>query len=219
MVARKYKDEVCIVLVGGGGHCRACLEVIEASGRFRVAGIVDQPQRVGEQVNSRNAITHEDSDLPMLARAAHKFLITVGQIESGERRESLFDRVTELGGTFAVVVAPSAYVSRESQIGPGTIIMNGALVNSAAAVGSNCIVNNHAIVEHDVEVGSHSHISTGAIVNGQARIGARCFVGSHAVVAQGVTVTQSCIIGAGTVVIRDLEEPGVYAGNPARRIR
>lgn len=207
-----------VILIGGGGHCRACLEVIEASGGFQVAGIVGLPNTVGQLVSEGHSVTHTDSELPALAKAGHQFLITVGQIESGEKRRALFNKVNALGSVFAVVIALSAHVSRSARIAPGTIVMNGALVNSAATIGLNCIVNTHAIVEHDAEVGDHSHVSTGAIVNGQACIGASCFIGSQAVISHNVRVCPNCVIGAGAVIIRDITEPGVYAGNPARRI-
>ena len=34
-----------IILIGGGGHCRACIDVIEQEGRFTIAGIVDVPEK------------------------------------------------------------------------------------------------------------------------------------------------------------------------------
>jgi hypothetical protein len=34
-----------IILIGGGGHCSACVDVIEQEGRFTIAGIVDVPEK------------------------------------------------------------------------------------------------------------------------------------------------------------------------------
>ncbi|MDZ7696624.1 MAG: N-acetylneuraminate synthase family protein [Deltaproteobacteria bacterium] len=39
-----------IILVGGGGHCKSCIDVIEQEGRFAIAGIVDLPEKVDEKV-------------------------------------------------------------------------------------------------------------------------------------------------------------------------
>ena len=44
--------------------------------------------------------------------------------------------------------------------------MHGAIINSGAEIGKNCIINSRALIEHDAKIESNCHISTGAIVNG-----------------------------------------------------
>ena len=46
-----------------------------------------------------------------------------------------------------------------------------------------------------------------------------CWVGMGAMVLPGVTVREGCVIGAGAVVVQDTEPNGMYAGNPARRMK
>jgi acetyltransferase-like isoleucine patch superfamily enzyme len=50
------------------------------------------------------------------------------------------------------------------------------------------------------------------------RVGNGVSIGSNATILP-VTITDGTVIGAGAVVTRDISEPGVYAGNPARRLR
>ena len=80
------------------------------------------------------------------------------------------------------------------------------------------IVNSSAIVEHDAVVGAFSHIAPGAVLGGEARVGCRSLIGTNATILPGVAVGDFIQVGAGAVVIRDLIEPGVYAGIPARRV-
>jgi acetyltransferase-like isoleucine patch superfamily enzyme len=49
-------------------------------------------------------------------------------------------------------------------------------------------------------------------------VGGDVLVGAGSCVVQGVRVCAGAVIGAGSVVVADIAEPGVYAGNPARRI-
>lgn len=37
-----------IILIGGGGHCKACIDVIETERKYRIAGIIDIPEKKGE---------------------------------------------------------------------------------------------------------------------------------------------------------------------------
>lgn len=207
-----------IVLIGGGGHCRSCVDVIEAAGCFTIAGIIDAAVPAG-QMAAGYPVLGDDSYLPEAIRAYVNVLITVGQIRSAETRARLFAQTKRLGASLPVVFSPHAIVSSRAIAGEGTIVMHRAVVNANAQIGANAIINTGAIVEHDVLIEDHCHISTGAIINGGCSIGSGCFVGSGAVLAEGVTVPQGTIIAAGSVVLKSLSASGLYAGTPARRIR
>jgi len=207
-----------IILVGGGGHCVSCIDVIEAGKDFRVAGIVDTKEKLHHQVAGYEIIAC-DEDLPVLVKSCRYFLITMGMVENLEKRETVFDMITRAGGFFPVVISSGGYVSKRALVGEGSIIMHKALVNSNAGVGKNCIINTGALVEHDAAVGDHCHVSTSAVVNGGCEIGNRVFIGSGCIVIQGVTIVDDVLVGAGAVVTKDIVEKGVYAGNPLRRIR
>jgi sugar O-acyltransferase (sialic acid O-acetyltransferase NeuD family) len=203
-----------IVLVGGGGHCKSCIDVIETTDHA-IAGIVDAAIK-GKLLHYD--IIGNDDVLEELISKNHLFLITVGQISSASLRVRLFEKIKKAGGRFVTIVPSTAIVSKYSEIGEGTIIMHQAIVNANARIGSNCIINNKSLVEHDCIINDHVHISTAAIVNGGCTIGKGVFVGSNAVIVQGVEVADDVIIGAGAVVARNITNAGTYAGNPARKI-
>lgn len=189
-----------IILIGGGGHCRACIDVVEQQGDFVIAGIVDLPDQRNQKVLGYPVIA-ADNDIPRLVTEGYSFLITIGQIRTASRRHQLFSELTEAGAVLPTIVSPRAYVSPHAQIGPGTIIMHGAMVNAAAVIGNNCIINSQALVEHDVRIDDHCHISTGAIINGGAHICQGCFVGSQAMAREGVEIGKQTIIGAGATIM------------------
>lgn len=203
-----------LILVGGGGHCQSVIDVIEAGGQFRVAGIVDAPEKVGTTVCGYPVIATDD-DLPVLVQTYRYFLVTVGQINSGATRTRLFHRINQLGGILPTVIAATAYVSRHATVGAGTVVMHRAFVNAGARVGANTIINTAALVEHDAQIGDFCHISTGAIINGTCVVGDGCFVGSNAVLVQGIRLSPGGVIGAGAVVLADTRPNALYAGNPA----
>ncbi len=194
-----------LVLIGGGGHCRSCVDVIESTKSYQVLGIVERISGKTNPTLSYPTIG-TDADLVGLLRDCPTALITVGQIRTPELRKELYKLVQDSGGTLPVIVSPHAYVSGRAEVGAGTIVMHGATLNVGASVGMNCIINSQALVEHDVEIGPHSHISTGARVNGGVSIGEGTFLGSGAVVNQGITVGRNCIIASGAVIRSDVPE-------------
>ena len=193
-----------IILIGGGGHCHACIDVIKLQGFFEVAGIIES-----SEINSKSSVLEypvigTDNDLKKYISQYKNVLITIGQIKRSSRRLTLFNLCKELGGIFPVIISPRAYISPNATIQEGTIVMHSATVNMGAAIGSNCIINSHALIEHDVSVGNHTHISTGAIINGNSQIGDECFVGSGSLVRNGIKVENNCLIGMGQTVLQDM---------------
>ena len=203
-----------LILVGGGGHCKSVIDVVEATNQFRIVGIVDTKENLGTEVCGYKIMATDD-DIDELVRTYRYFLITVGQIRSSAIRTRLFHRIKSQGGLFPVLIAPTAYVSTHAVLGEGSVIHHHAFVNAGARIGVNCIINTAALIEHDVQIGNHCHVSTAAVVNGNCSVGDHCFIGSQAVVSQGVTISQECLIGAGAVVLTNTPPGTLYAGNPA----
>lgn len=187
-----------IILIGGGGHCSSVIDVIEQQGIYRVAGIVDLKEKLGEE-NLGYKVIGNDDDLPTIAREYKNFFITLGQLRTPLRRTELFQFMCELGLNLPVIISPHAYVSKHACIGKGTVVMHMAQVNANAAIGNNCIINSKALIEHDAVVGNHCHIATGAIINGGVQVGTGSFVGSGTVTKQYITIPDMSFIKANTL--------------------
>jgi len=207
-----------LILVGGGGHCKACIDIIEETNQYDILGILDQKVNVGKSVLGYKIIGTDD-ELETFAEEDIQFLITIGQIKTAAVRVRIYGILTRCKANIATIISPKAYVSKHALIQPGTIVMHGVTVNADAKIGFNCILNTGCVVEHDSIVGEHSHISTNAIINGGCIIGTEVFIGSNATVANHLNVSNSIIIGAGAVVTKDLSQVGIYVGNPLQKIK
>ena len=97
-------------------------------------------------------------------------------------------------------------------------MFDGAVVNSDANLGRGAIVNTNSTIEHDVVLEDWVHVGPGATISGGSRVGACSMIGAGAVVIEGREITAGCFVGAGACVVRDLTEPEIYVGVPARRI-
>jgi len=206
-----------IILIGAGGHCVSCINAIESTGEWQIAGLVDLQERIGARLLGYEVIGNDD-ELTELSAHFEAALITVGQILSSSIRRRLFLAARVSGFELPTIIASTAQISRHVNLGCGTIVLHHGFVNAGAQVGENCILNTGAIIEHNVTIGNHCHISTGAIVNGNCIVGDDSFIGSGAVLINGIHLVQGCIVGAGAVVTEDLHEAGIYIGRPARRM-
>ena len=194
-----------LLLIGGGGHCRSCIDVIETEGKYKIAGIVNQTDGCCESVLGYEVLGGDDN-LAELYKKHPNALITVGQIKSAGLRVKLFQHLQSLGFELVTIISPRAYVSKNACLGVGTIVMHDALVNTKARIGNNCILNTKSLVEHDAIVEDHCHISTGSIVNGGTVIREKTFVGSNTITKEYITIGKDSVIGGGLRVICDVPD-------------
>jgi sugar O-acyltransferase (sialic acid O-acetyltransferase NeuD family) len=208
-------NHTTLVLVGGGGHCKSVIDVIEADGRYEIAGILDKTIPAGERILGHQVLGGDDL-VPQLVDKGHAFLITVGQLHSADIRKELYRTIKNHGGSLPVIISPRARVSPHAEVGEGTVVHHSVVINAEAIVGRNCIVNTGAIIEHGCRIGEHCHISTGVVINGQVVLGSGSFVGSKSVVVNNITIGNGVFVGAGSVVISGLSDGSFVYGNPAK---
>lgn len=193
-----------LILIGGGGHCKSCIDVVEQEGRYAIAGILDKAELVGSRVFDYPVIG-TDEDIARLS-ANHFFLVTVGQIKSPATRFAIYTQLKKTGAEIATIVSPRAYLSAHARIGEGSIVMHGATVNAGAFIGNNCIINSHALVEHDAVIHDHCHIATGAIINGGVVVHEQTFIGSRVMTREYITIGAKSFVAGGMNIYRDLPE-------------
>ena len=167
-----------ILLIGGGGHCKSVIDVIEQENKFTIVGIIDKKKLIGQRVLGYKVIGSDD-DLEQLSYKYKYAFITVGQIRSNAIRVKLFHTLKKFDYQLPIIISPIAYVSKHAIINEGSIIMHHALVNTDAKVGKNCIINSKALIEHDSSIGDHCHISTAVVINGGVEVKENSFVGSN----------------------------------------
>jgi len=123
----------------------------------------------------------------------------------------------------------------ECVIGDNTFIGPFVEIQKGAKIGNNCKIQSHSFVCELVEIGDYCFISHGVMFindtfsSGRPAGGDRNFwksttignnvsIGTNATILP-VKVADNVVIGAGSVVTKDILKSGIYAGNPARKIR
>lgn len=204
-----------ILLVGGGGHCKAVIDVIESTRQWNIVGIVEAPGSDAREVLGYPVIGH-DGELETLFKRCQSALVTVGQIKSPNVRMRLFARLREIGFALPSIVSPLARVGRAATIGEGTVLMHFAQVGPDARIGVNTIINSRALVEHDAVVGDHCHVATSAVVNGATRVSNGTLIGSGAICREGITIGERALIAMGARVRHSIPDDMLYFGDKPR---
>ena len=185
-----------IILIGGGGHCISCIDVIEMTKEFSILGIIDSSKKKGTKILDYEVIG-DDNDIEILSKTCVNFLITIGQIKSHLIRQEIYLKLKKLNLKLPIIISSLSYVSRYADINEGTIVMHDAIINAGAKLGKCNIINSKSLIEHEVLVGDFCHISTSSIVNGQTVIEDNCFIGSNSVLVNNIKIKKNTIIPAG----------------------
>jgi UDP-perosamine 4-acetyltransferase len=209
-----------IVVVGAGGHAKVLADLIDADGRFRVAGATDSNPHGDAAKLSGLKILGTDKVLPRLkSEGVRRAAVGVGASPHTAPRAALRRELLRLGFKLPALVHPRAIVSPLAELGDGAQVMAGAIVNAGARLGAGSVVNTGAIVEHDCAIGADAFVAPGAVLGGQVRLGAGAFVGLGAVVNPGLKIGTRAIVGSGAVVVKDVRAGATVVGVPARETK
>lgn len=199
-----------IYIFGAGGHTRSLISLLNNQS-IKIAGLYDEtfdPQK-DEIINSCKVI----GGLPGYEFAG-KIILSYG---NNIKRMDLYNNYR--ANIFTLNISHStSYIDENVTFGNSNFIFAKAVINSNVQVGENNIINTGSIIEHEVKIGSHNHFSVGSIICGRVEIGDECFIGAGAVINDKIKICNGVTVGSNSVVIRSINEPGIYVGNPVRKI-
>ena len=192
-----------LILIGNGGHCKSCIEIVESTNKYKIRGIIVHPNDSSKNFMNYKVLGN-DNDINRCFRKNDLALICIGQIKSPEKRINIFNLLNKNKIPLTTIKSKYSIISRYSNIGYGSIVMHKVIINAASEIGQNCILNTNSLIEHDVTIGDHCHISTGVIINGGVNIGDCSFIGSGCIIKEGVKIGKRVIISAGQRVMEDI---------------
>ncbi len=195
-----------LIIIGASGHGKVVADIAMLMGYKDIAFLDDDESLkvCGEWPVIGKSTEAQDGEL----------FVAVGNAEIRKQLMALYD-----SRKFPVLLHPNAVIADDVEIGEGTVVMAGTVINPGARIGKGCIVNTSSSIDHDCLVGDFSHIAVGTHLCGTVIIGEETWVGAGATVINNVNICGGCTIGAGAVVIKDINNPGTYVGVPATRIK
>ncbi len=117
---------------------------------------------------------------------------------------------------WVVAVHPTAWVHASVQLGPGSVVFAGAVIQPDTVLGAHVIVNTAASIDHDCRIGDFVHLGPGARLCGGVTVGVGVLVGVGASALPGASVGAWATVGGGAVVAHPVSDGAVVVGVPAR---
>ncbi len=191
-------------LYGASGHAKVVIDLLNSQG-VEPMGLIDDNKSVTELLGY--SVVHDATNL-------NPIIISIGD---NKIRKLVAEKLS--AHEFGNASHSSSVISPNSKIEEGTVIMQGAIVQSAASIGKHSIINTGASVDHDCVVGDFVHLSPQSVLCGNVTIGNGTWIGAGAVVIPGVKIGKWCVIAAGSVVTKDIPDYSLAAGNRCKVIK
>ncbi|NHV08112.1 acetyltransferase [Cronobacter turicensis] len=119
----------------------------------------------------------------------------------------------------ATLIHPNVDVPSQSEIRPGAILCDGALISCGVTIGENVLIQPRACVGHDCTIGAYSVVSSLVALAGHCEVGERVFIGMNSCVKEQTRIGDDAIVGMGSAVFSDVAGATIVLGNPARAMR
>lgn len=202
-----------VYIIGAGGHTRSLVNLLEIN-KLGIAAIYDDSYKARHrELICGYGLKGAIKDVPR--GSGCKIVISIGD---NQKREELFRRFySQLHKDN--LKHKSAIIENRTHFGVCNQIFARVYINSGVIIKDDNILNTGCTIEHESRLGSHNHVSVCSVICGRVTIGNRCLIGTGAVVINKIRICDNVIIGANSVVVEDITRPGVYIGNPAKRIK
>lgn len=207
-----------IAIIGSGDLGQQITSHIHHDTDDKVVAYFDHFRSKGTLVNDIPVIGgNDDIIIQYNSDRFDAILIAIGYNHMNVRKylfEELKDHIP-----FYTFVHSSVLLDTSAVIGRGSVVFPRCLIDQRVLVGENVLLNVSVTVCHDSNIGSHSFIAPAVAVAGFVKIGDQCNIGVNSTIIDNIVIAGQTQIGGGTVIITNIEQAGLYVGNPARFIR
>ena len=173
-----------VVMLGGGGHAKMCIDIMKQMKTYEIIGIVDRNIKMGTKVMGIPVIAKDrDIDFKRLYNDGIKLsVIGIGAAKDHSMRDKVYKKLKKFGFYLPNIIHPKASIEASVIMGEGNQFMANAILGSEVKIQNNCIINSGAIVSHDSVLENNVHIAPGAILAGGV------FVGENSLIGMGSTI-------------------------------
>ncbi len=200
------------------GQAKVVLEIVEAEGKYRVAGFLDDDPSKQGMVIRGVPVVGRAADMASLAQE-HGVTGAIVALGNCPVRREFGVKIREMGLQLVSAIHPTAHIDSDVVLGDGVVISPGVCIITGSVIGDSTNILTSATIDHDNRIGAGVVISPGVHTSGRVAIGQDVFVGTGAIFLPDAEVGAGAYVGAGAVVLRKVPAGETWAGVPARKIR
>ena len=154
-----------VVIWGASGHAIVVADILRLMGNYAIVGYLDgvNPDRVGTSFDGGFVLGGVEMLEELMNGGVSNLALGVGDCQA---RIQLAETAVKAGFNLATAIHPSAIVASSAQVGAGSVLCAGSIVNPEARIGRAVIVNTGASVDHECVIEDGVHLSPGVHLAG-----------------------------------------------------
>ncbi len=205
-----------IYIIGAGTYGEAMFELAEICG-YTVKGFYDDnPHKAGENVMGVPVIGVLNQT--NFAHIDTNFIVAIG---NNHIRVTKMKELIQKKAKVPTLIHPSANISSYAQISEvGCYIHSHVYIWTKAKINKFCILSPKVMIAHHTLIDEGTFVSAGSNIGANMTLQKKAFVGIGSTLMTGIKlIGKNSVIGAGSVIIKDVPDNAIVAGNPGRIIR
>jgi sugar O-acyltransferase (sialic acid O-acetyltransferase NeuD family) len=206
-----------IALIGSGELARHIAHYLDEDSQFETVGFFDDFTEKGTLVGNHTVMGRlNDIENSFKNGLFDELIVAVGYTRMKYRKQ-VFERF-EKTVPFATFLHASSFVDFSAKIGKGVVIFPSCTIYQDSVIEDNVFIQIGSVMA-DLIIKKHTMISPSASIAGHCIIGECCNIGVSTIIINDVSICDFVRTGGGTVVTKNITEPGLYVGVPARKIK
>jgi sugar O-acyltransferase (sialic acid O-acetyltransferase NeuD family) len=206
-----------IAIFGASGHAKVVIDIIERAGLYHIAAIFDDNE-ASHGKSFFGYVVKGGREALLASFQRNEFVAMVVAIGNNQIRVNIADWLHAQGISRVSCVHPSVQLGRGVQIGLGSVLMAGVVVNADTLIGNEVIINTGATIDHDNVIADAVHVAPGCNLCGHVSVGRASMIGAGSIVIPSVQIGEQVVVGAGSTVIANVADGLRVAGSPCRVI-
>lgn len=201
-----------LIIVGASGHGKVVADIALNLNKWKRIAFLDD--NVSIKTSLGFDVIGKTTDMHIYKNQAD-FFVAIG---NNEVRKKILRMLEDEGISVINLIHPKTIIGSNVEIGIGTVVMAGVVINNSSRIGKGCIINTTCSIDHDNIIDDYVHLSPGVKLAGTVYVGTGNWIGIGSVISNNVNICNNCVLGAGSVVVDDITVPGTYVGMPVRRV-
>lgn len=206
-----------LAIIGSGDLGQLIAHHAKNDAGFEIVGFFDDFATPGSETKYGRILGKLSQIEESYQQKAFDFLsIAVGykHLEFREQCLARFDGSIPL----AKIIHSSCVIDSTAVIEAGCFLLPGCVIDTEVKIGKNSVLNTACCIAHDSKIGENCFLSPRVAVAGFVEIGPKCFLGINTTVIDNIKIVAGSQTGAGAVVIKNIDEAGLYLGIPAKKV-
>jgi len=207
-----------LYIIGTGGVGRLAQQIAKDQNqysdgvRWNIKGFFDDSAAVDDETNG---VPVRGSVNDLFSESQGHMIIGVSDPNV---RSKLVTKVEQTHHRFATLVHPSVWIGDNVDIGCGSIVYPGCMIDVDVTIGKHVQVNKGSTLGHDSAISDMVTFGPGVNLGGDVTIGTRTYFGINSATIQGLTIGENVTVGAGATVVGDVNSDSTVVGTPATPI-